>query len=97
MRSKTKTIVAIGAHHDDVELRCGGTLAQYAAQGWNVVYAVATTTPHYFPWPVEQASGKFRSNAEIVEMRKAECRLAAAELGVSDINFFDFKSLYNAS
>ena len=88
------TIIAIGAHHDDVELRSGGTLAKYVARGWDAVYAVATTTPHYFPWPEEKASGKFRTNEGIIELRKEESRQGAAKLGISDVNFFDFKSLY---
>lgn len=88
------TIVAIGAHHDDVELRSGGTLAKYVRHGWRVVYAVATTTPHYHPWPEEQASGRYRSNEDVMELRKQESRQGAAVLGISDVNFFDFKSLY---
>lgn len=89
-----RTLVAIGAHHDDLELRCGGTLAKYVKQGWHVVYVVATTTPYYHPWPEEQASGKFRSNKEVIDLRKQESREAAAILGLTDIHFFDFKSLY---
>jgi len=89
-----KTVVAIGAHHDDVELRCGGTLAKYVQQGWHVVYVVATTTPHYARWPEEEAADRCRSNAEVIELRKTECRKGAEALGVSDVNFFDFKSLY---
>lgn len=88
------TIVAIGAHHDDVELRSGGTLAKYAGQGWRVVYAVAATTPHYFPWPGEAATGTYRSNEEIIELRKEESRRGAAILGITEVDFFDFKSLY---
>jgi len=88
------TIVAIGAHHDDVELRCGGTLAKYVKDGWKTVYVVASTTPHYSPWPDEKESGNYRSNEEIIELRKEESRKGAAALGVSEVHFFDFKSLY---
>ncbi len=88
------TIIAIGAHHDDVELRSGGTLARYAMEGWHVVYAVATTTPHYLPWPEEKAQGQYRSNAEIIELRKEESRRGAAVLRIKDVHFFDFKSMY---
>ncbi|MBN1671757.1 MAG: PIG-L family deacetylase [Kiritimatiellae bacterium] len=89
-----KTLIAIGAHHDDVELRCGGTLAKYVNDGWHVVYVVATTTPHYALWPEETESGRCRSNAEVIELRKAESRRGAAALGVTEVEFFDFKSLY---
>lgn len=91
---RRRTVVAIGAHYDDVELRSGGTLAACAAQGWNVVYAVATTSPWYCPWPGERASGRFRSNEDVIALRKEESRRAADILGIVDVNFFDFKSLY---
>lgn len=35
-------ILAIGAHPDDIELQCGGTMALYAKQGHDVYMAVAT-------------------------------------------------------
>ncbi len=91
--NKLPTIAVIGAHHDDVELRCGGTLAKYIKDGCSVVYAVATSSPNYFPKSDKDA--KFPpSNAEIVELRKEESKKASATLGISDITFFDFKCLY---
>ncbi len=88
------TLVAIGAHFDDVELRCGGTLARYVARGWNVVYAVVTNTPFYFPREEEKDTGEYLSNQEVTELRKEESRKGAAALGITDVNFFDFKSLH---
>ena len=35
-------VLAIGAHPDDIEVQCGGTLALYAAAGHQVTIAVAT-------------------------------------------------------
>ncbi len=35
-------VLAIGAHHDDVELGCGGTLAKLAHEGHNVHVYIAT-------------------------------------------------------
>ena len=35
-------ILAVGAHPDDVETMCAGTLAKYAAQGHKVFIATAT-------------------------------------------------------
>ena len=35
-------ILAIGAHPDDIEMQCAGTLALYAQQGHKVFMAVAT-------------------------------------------------------
>ncbi|MDQ0726727.1 PIG-L deacetylase family protein [Microbacterium sp. W4I20] len=35
-------ILAIGAHPDDIDILCGGTLALYAAAGHSIVIAIAT-------------------------------------------------------
>ena len=35
-------ILAVGAHPDDVECNCAGTLAKYASQGHKVFIATAT-------------------------------------------------------
>jgi len=40
--SVKSTIMAIGAHADDVEIRAGGTLAKYHGMGYEVVYVLAT-------------------------------------------------------
>jgi len=37
-----KSVLAVGAHPDDIEILCGGTLAKYAKQGAKVSMAVAT-------------------------------------------------------
>ena len=37
-------ILAVGAHFDDVELGCGGTLARFASEGHNVYVYVATNS-----------------------------------------------------
>jgi LmbE family N-acetylglucosaminyl deacetylase len=34
---KRRTVLAIGAHPDDLEVLCGGTLALYSRHGWRVV------------------------------------------------------------
>lgn len=89
-----KTIIAIGAHHDDIELRAGGTLAKLLKSGYTVIYAIASTTPHYYPFDDEIASRKYKSNNEVTELRKSESLKAAEILGISEVHFFDFKSLY---
>jgi len=91
---KKKTIMAFGAHHDDVELRCGGTLAKYARQGWNVVYTVATTTPYYLHSKQDISEGRYPSNMEIINIRKKEAQKGAQILGASETFFFDYRSLY---
>lgn len=66
-------ILAIGAHPDDVELLCGGTLAVHVARGDTVCAAVVT------------GGGKGGSGTpedETVAMRVAEFRKASDVLGV---------------
>jgi LmbE family N-acetylglucosaminyl deacetylase len=36
-------ILAIGAHHDDVEFLCAGTLLKYRSQGHNIFIALTTS------------------------------------------------------
>lgn len=36
------SVLAIGAHPDDIEILCGGTMALYAAAGARVTFAIAT-------------------------------------------------------
>ncbi len=35
-----RKMVAFGAHHDDIELRAGGTVAKYVRMGYEVTYIV---------------------------------------------------------
>ncbi|MCD6204161.1 MAG: PIG-L family deacetylase [Candidatus Marinimicrobia bacterium] len=39
---KKMNILAIGAHPDDIEIGCGGTLAKYASYGHNIYLFIAT-------------------------------------------------------
>lgn len=69
-------ILAIGAHPDDVETKCGGTLAKYAKLGHKVFTATAT-------------NGNIGSATlpmdEIAKIRKEEARRAAAHIGAEYI------------
>lgn len=69
-------ILAVGAHPDDVEFYCGGTLAKYASQRHKVFTATAT-------------SGNIGSATlpmeEIAKIRKEEARRAAAHIGAEYI------------
>ena len=69
-------ILAIGAHPDDIEINCGGTLAKYASQGHKVFTATAT-------------NGNVGSATipmdEIARIRKEEARKAAALIGAEYI------------
>ena len=66
-----RTILAVGAHPDDVELGCAGTLALHKLSGDKVYLLVLTR-------------GEASGNAEV---RERECRRAAEILGVDCLFF----------
>jgi LmbE family N-acetylglucosaminyl deacetylase len=65
-------ILAIGAHPDDVELQCAGTLAKYIQAGAHVIMAIATDG---------SAGHKIIPPTELVPIRKEEAQKSAAILG----------------
>ena len=69
-------ILAIGAHPDDVESQCGGTLAKYAKQGHKVFTATATNG---------NIGSATLPKEEIAAIRKEEARRAAAHIGAEYI------------
>ena len=69
-------ILAIGAHPDDIEISCGGTLAKYTKMGHKVFTATATNgNIGSATLPME----------EIAAIRKEEARRAAAHIGAEYI------------
>ncbi|HYX22682.1 MAG TPA: bacillithiol biosynthesis deacetylase BshB1 [Thermoanaerobaculia bacterium] len=68
-------VLAIGAHPDDVELGCGGTLALLAAQGRKVGILHLTRGE--------------RGTRGTAEERRAEAEQAAAALGAAAMDFLD--------
>lgn len=62
-------VIAVGAHPDDVEMACGGTLALLVKQGYRVGI-------------VDLTDGEPTPHCPSVEVRKAEAEQAAACLGV---------------
>jgi LmbE family N-acetylglucosaminyl deacetylase len=69
--SNTRTVLAVGAHPDDVEILCGGTLALLHAAGWKVAFATMT------PGDCGSATA---TRAEISAIRKKEAASSAALL-----------------
>ena len=69
-------VMAFGAHPDDVEILCAGTLAKYARQGHAVGIAVATNG---------EVGSPTLSREEIAAVRHDEARKAAA---IIDAEFF---------
>ena len=70
------TILAFGAHPDDIELQCAGTLALYARQGHRVFMAVATNGD----------MGNFDIEPEeLARVREREFRASCAVIGAIPI------------
>ncbi|MCL2527417.1 MAG: PIG-L family deacetylase [Defluviitaleaceae bacterium] len=69
-------ILAVGAHPDDLEILCGGTLAKYAKAGHNVTMAVLTNGNMGHP---------DIAPPEMARIRKAELENAAAIIGAKTI------------
>lgn len=67
-------VLAFGAHPDDIEIRCGGTLARYAARGDEIFMCIATNGN----------IGSFRmSREEITAVRHKEAQNSADKLGAA--------------
>jgi LmbE family N-acetylglucosaminyl deacetylase len=69
-------ILAIGAHPDDVEFNCGGTLAKFASMGHKVFTATATNG---------NIGSAHHTMEEIAKIRKQEAANAAAVIGAEYI------------
>jgi LmbE family N-acetylglucosaminyl deacetylase len=77
-------VLAIGAHFDDVELGCGGTLARHVKHGDDVYVFVATVSGF-----VNQYNQTVRTN----ESALADARNAMTILGVKELLCGNFKTL----
>lgn len=74
--------LAIGAHPDDVEFGCGGTLAKWGANGCTI-HLLVLTDGSKGTWDARE------STAALVEQRHREQRAAAHVLG-GDVTFLDW-------
>lgn len=80
-------VLAIGAHPDDVELLCGGTMAHFVREGHEVWFGVATSG---------NVGSPTLSREEIGEIRHREAEAACAVLGARLIWMgFDDEWLFN--
>ena len=77
-------VLAIGAHFDDVELGCGGTIASHVRTGDNVAVYVATVSSY---------SNQYNLEVRTKEIALAEARAAMKVLGVNDLICGRFKTL----
>jgi len=65
-------ILAVGAHPDDMEISCAGTLAKYASQGHTIGMAIMTNGG---------MGSNHVSKKEIVSIRETEARASAGVIG----------------
>lgn len=80
-----KNVLAVGAHPDDVEFGCSGTLLKHSKCGDNVTVLVMTISES-----VDGVTGKtLRSQEELLRETKT-----AAEMMGADLKFLDFQDLH---
>ncbi|MFX1520081.1 MAG: PIG-L deacetylase family protein [Promethearchaeota archaeon] len=77
-KKQQKTILAIGAHPDDIEIGCGATLAKHKMRG-DIVHGLILT------------GGGQHGNPLI---RESEVRRAASIVGIKSLSFADLEDTY---
>lgn len=82
------SVVFVHAHPDDEAIFTGGTMALLADAGVPVVLVVATGGELGEVRP--EVAARVASPADLAELRRDECRRAAAELGCDDVRFLGF-------
>ncbi len=95
-----RTLMAVGAHADDIELNCGGTLVKYRDLGYQIVY-VQSTNNMSGGWTTLTPDGKRVSRLppfdEIMTQRKREAAQAAAFFGTEPIHLDHPQRHYTAA
>jgi LmbE family N-acetylglucosaminyl deacetylase len=80
-RGYPRRVLALGAHPDDIELLCAGTLARFLAAGCAVELAIACRG--------DRGGASAGPDPELAARRHEEARSAAAILG-APVHFLDF-------
>ena len=81
---KMNCVMAIGAHPDDLEFECSGTMALLSKMGKSVVYVIATTG--------DKGKADLKvSNFELSRIREEEQKASAAAIGAQGVEFLRFK------
>ncbi len=80
---KNKTILAIGAHPDDLDFAFGATIAKAASQGAKIYYLLATKGQC-------GSNDKNINSEELAVIRAGEQRQAAKVLGVRQVYFLNY-------
>lgn len=87
-QEERKTALVVVAHPDDAEFGCGGTIAAWAREGWQVTLVVCTDGGSGGPDHATDVSLEARRRTS--ETRKAEQRAAAEVLGLHEVVFLDY-------
>ncbi len=80
---ETQRALVIGAHPDDNEVGCGGTVAKLTKQGWDVTFIICTNGN-------KGSHDPDMSSYRLSEIREREQRAAAAVLGVHNVIFLRY-------
>lgn len=87
-QNEPKTALVVVAHPDDAEFGCGGMLAAWAAEGWEITLVVCTDGSGGGPDNATDVGPAARRR--ISEVRKAEQQAAAKVLGLKEVIFLDY-------
>ncbi|MGB9695755.1 MAG: PIG-L deacetylase family protein [Ignavibacteria bacterium] len=82
--TEKKTILAVGAHPDDIEFGCSVTVRNFIQNGYDAYYVVLTTGENGFKIPT-------KSKQERIRIRKREQRQAAQKTGVKKVYFLGYQ------
>jgi len=80
------SILAIGAHADDIELQMGGTLAKYRRYGYDVIYVMTTNNMSGGEWGLKGDGDTRPIHVRTQELRKGEAEAGANYYGTTAIH-----------
>lgn len=89
--SMKKVILAIGAHPDDIDIGCSGSIAKWVSEGADALGEAASSA--YYLVLTDGSKGSEDTkipNQELIKTRRAEQQKAADLLGVKQVFFLDF-------
>ncbi|MGI9017504.1 MAG: PIG-L deacetylase family protein [Euzebya sp.] len=78
---QTQRALVVGAHPDDIDFGCAGTVSLWVKEGVQVTYLLVTRG--------DQGGFDDTPRERVAEIREAEQRAAGAALGVTDVRFLD--------
>ena len=85
-----ESFMAIGAHCDDVDLRCGGTFTRLAGQGKRGCYVVCVENAY----TSEEYKPRLRTSSDALAIRRAESTRGSQIIGATRLEWLEMKSYY---